>query len=154
MSDRGTGPDLHALVAESNLAEVSCFELSARLGDATSDDLEGVADLGISQELIFGTRDDDAAFRIRIRTLMDVPEGGQVVVGIAGEWDYAPGTASQIAESVMLDFVNNVAIMVLMPFIREHAADLSRRVFGNALMLPMMQRGQIQFDAPASSGLA
>lgn len=46
----------------------------------------------------------------------------------------------------MQEFVNNVAIMHILPYARQSIADLTQRVFSAPLLMPIMQRGELQFQ--------
>lgn len=140
------------VVAASDLIDVSYYELSAKQNDDSAHDApEGDTQLHLAQEMSYGTRDDDQGFRVQIRTTIDAPDQGKVVIGVSAAWQYGGGSASAISRATMLDFVNNVAVMVLFPYIREATSDLTRRVFGSALVLPMVQRGQIGFTEEHST---
>lgn len=57
----------------------------------------------------------------------------------------------ELDEETVLDFANNVGVMALLPFIREAVADLSTRVFGKAVLMPVMQLGSLEFRASPDS---
>ncbi|MBT2503491.1 hypothetical protein [Curtobacterium sp. ISL-83] len=147
MSDVSPSPELRALVQAADLVGISYFELSALRDEGASTTPEGLTELQLSQEMGYGFREDDAAFRVRVRTTVKAPGQGEIVVGLNGEWSYGGGSAKGIEQSTLLDFINNVAMMVLLPYLREATADLSRRVFGSALLLPLIQRGDIEFTS-------
>ncbi|MBT1618129.1 protein-export chaperone SecB [Curtobacterium flaccumfaciens pv. poinsettiae] len=140
------------VVAASDLVDVSYYELAATQNDdSISEAPEGDTQLHLAQEMSYGTRDDDRGFRVRIRTTVDAPDQGKVVIGVSAAWQYAGESAQAISRATMLDFINNVAVMVLLPYIREATSDLTRRVFGSALVLPVIQRGQIGFTEDHAS---
>lgn len=138
---------IREVVDESNLANVTYFELHAVTDDNDVTPPAGEAELHLSQEMSYGFRDDDHGFRVRIRTVIRAPGQGDITVGLSAEWDYTGTSARAIHQELMLEFINGVAIMVLFPYLRESAADLSRRVFGSALLIPTIQRGQVEFLA-------
>lgn len=144
MADGSPTRELIDLVEASELVGVSYFELSASRDEDSTAAPEGSAELQLSQEMGYGYREDDAAFRVRLRTTVRAPGQGDIVVGLSGEWSCA-GSAQAIDQSTMLAFINEVAMMVLLPYLREATADLSRRVFGSALLLPLIKRGDIEF---------
>lgn len=144
-------PTLHDVVEIAELANVTHFELSAvreKAADPTGPAEPDGAELQVSQEMNYSARDDGQAFRVWLRSTVVAPGRGTVVVGVDGEWTYESGDPDAISEPVMLEFINNVAVMVLLPFIRETVADLSRRVFGTGLLLRTWQRGEIIFAKP------
>ncbi|MFJ4295618.1 hypothetical protein [Curtobacterium sp. NPDC089689] len=140
------GITVQDVVDVSDLIDVSYYELSAAQNDNSAPGApEGDTQLHLAQEMSYGTRDDDRGFRVQIRTTIDAPDQGKVVIGVSAAWQYSGESAQAISRATMLDFINNVAVMVLLPYIREATSDLTRRVFGSALVLPMIQRGQIGF---------
>lgn len=65
---------------------------------------------------------------------------------------YRTAEPVQVSEPVLLEFANEVGIMALLPFVREAVADLSTRVFGNAILMPVMQRGELHFESTGNGG--
>jgi len=139
---------LDDLVAGATLTEVAFFELSASRQSVASDvppDGEEVSEMDSQQTMFLDRRKDGRGFRVRLKTEVAPGNLGTIVAGVEGEWDTPTIDQSDVPEDVMLDYINGVAIMVLLPFTREAIADITRRVFGNALLLPVMQRGVINF---------
>lgn len=52
-----------------------------------------------------------------------------------------------VSEEIGLEFVNRVGLFVLMPYLREAIANITLRVFGKPITLPMLRAGQLTFDA-------
>jgi hypothetical protein len=147
--------DLPTLVQHVALGNVRFFELSARLVDTdvpeSQDDADEEAEsIDSTQFLQTDRRDDDGGFRIRVKAVVDVP-GGQVIADAGVEYEIHDYKASDISASVMLDFANDIAVMQLIPFLRHAIADLSQQVFGAPLLLPMLQRGDMHFEAASGT---
>lgn len=58
---------------------------------------------------------------------------------------------SSIDEQTKIDFANDVAILAILPFTRQAIADITARVFGAALLMPIIQRGQLVFGLSDST---
>lgn len=50
-------------------------------------------------------------------------------------------------EAVVPDFITNVAIMIMYPYIRQMIDDLTVRTLGQPLHPPVLERGALSFDA-------
>lgn len=147
--------DLATLVGKVALQSVSFFEVSAVRTEAesdeddhaefesTADDAEGSGAKSV-QYLQTARRDDDLGFRVRLRTEISL-SNGSTTVDAAAEYEIDNGLASNISDEVMMEFANEVAIMQLVPYIRQAVADATQRVFGTPLLLPMLQRGELSF---------
>jgi hypothetical protein len=139
--------ELPQLVDDVELSSISFFELSAVRSENRS---EGTSSAGGSEELepVYflhtAFRDDGAGFRIRIRTEVQA-EIGSIVSDIAIEYDLTSLVPAQIDQTLMFAFVNEVAAMSLVPYIRQSIADITLRVFGASLMMPLVRRGQMTF---------
>lgn len=57
----------------------------------------------------------------------------------------------EIPEDVRLEFANLVGIMALLPFMREAVADMTRKVVGHPVIMPMIKTGDIRFEGDAGS---
>lgn len=139
--------DLQSLVEDVQIGSVTFFEIGAIRSDG--DNLVDPAsdEVSPSYNLQTAHRDDDKGFRVRVRTEVD-SSIGKIVVDVSVDFELESLIASQIKEPTMIDFVNGVAIMVLLPYIRQSIADISQRVFGAALTMPIFKRGEVEFASP------
>ncbi len=98
-----------------------------------------------SFELQIQTPDQDPFdwFSVRVRVSAVFPEGQAAVAARA---IYSHRQAERPSIELLTAFTNEVALMALLPYLRESLADVTRRVFGPPLTMPMFQRGQLQFD--------
>lgn len=120
---------------------ITFYGVSAQLSDA----IEGVVPQpdDIQPSYSLKTFIEPEVLGIRLLTQVTANVGKiEVDVAIA----YRTPEPVQVSEAVLLDFANEVGIMALLPFVREAVADLSVRVFGNAILMPVMQRGGIHFE--------
>lgn len=56
------------------------------------------------------------------------------------------GVTQQAVQKFERHDSNEVGVMTVFPFLRESVSTMSIRVFGQALMLPTIERGQIALD--------
>lgn len=118
--------------------------LVERSDDELSDDDESVP-IEPLHALSLTLRDDESGFRVRFTTDIIVPFGR---IGCDVEAEYEVDGAKIRAQSTgaMAEFVNGVALMHVFPYTRQHLADATARVFGTALLMPIVQRGDISFS--------
>lgn len=106
------------------------------------------SDIEPSYELNTAFRDDGAGFRIILRTAIDLPIG-QIECDVAAEYELQKISVRRIPPEVFDQFVNDVAIMHILPYTRQGISDVTLRVFANPLTMPIMQRGSVRFDVAA-----
>ena len=91
--------------------------------------------------------DADSAFmRVFLRCDVPLPEGDVVVEPFAV---YSiPGTSVDLFddEETVIGFINEVAVMAMLPYVRQGVADMSQRVFEAAVLMPAFPRGAISFN--------
>jgi hypothetical protein len=140
---------LEELVEFSDIESISYFEIAATRVE--SDELlePGDHDEQIQPTHLLQTahRGSEDGFRVRIRTEIEV-DVGSIVVDVAAEYTLVNATTAQITPELMVDFVNKVAVMTLVPYLRNAVADITLRVFGTALTMPIMRRGELEFELP------
>ncbi len=147
-----------ALLDASELMDIGFFELFAArgaMGEDGSRDIvgtgriedveieDGVHDLGV-----YWTDDGD---RILVRFLASLEtEVGEVRVGAQAEYLLNGMRRRDVPVEVEESFVNRVAIMALVPYVRSALADLSGRVFGTTVTLGIVMPGDIAFARKGS----
>ncbi|MEO7016210.1 MAG: hypothetical protein ABI130_11040 [Leifsonia sp.] len=100
-----------------------------------------------SYRLTVTGRDDDRAFRIGLRA--DIKVGtGSITSEIEAEYEFRELCFSAVSEQSRIDFANDVAIMAILPFTRQSIADITVRVFGAPLLMPIVKRGELSFSVP------
>jgi hypothetical protein len=98
-----------------------------------------------SYTLTVDFRDAGDGFRVRLVTDIDTPLGG-ISCGVLGEYGIGQARLRTETSEALTEFINGVALMHLIPYARQSIADLTQRVFGAPLLMPMIQRGQISFS--------
>jgi hypothetical protein len=136
-----SGPisDIHALVDILELSDIVFYALTAERDDVIE---ELPSDPNVNQEFGLRVRHDGREYGARIRAELSLSVG-RVVVDVAAE--YAALEPFDLDQDVAIEFANDVAIMALLPYVREAVSTLTSRVFGQALTMPIVRRGQIQF---------
>ena len=89
---------------------------------------------------------DEIGARLALHLDSDI---GQVDIDIAA--NYVTPQPIVLSREIHLEFANEVAIMALIPFVREAVWSMTQRVFGQAVVMPVMQRGEISFTPEMKS---
>lgn len=131
---------IRTLIEKSDLEGIFFHEFNARRWDQTPEDLgeEDARTLDIGVQYRHGEEDFGIRLNARLRN-----STGEAVVSVAGEYsldDYAP------TKRDVLLFANEVAVMTLFPYLREGVSELTNRVFGDAVLLPVAPRGAIAVE--------
>ena len=134
---------IEQLVEDVQIAAINFYEVSAVRTDDPGDP-EGEADVAPSYLLDTSTSEDGAGFRVRIRTEIDVAFG-HIVVDLGAIYELNSLSALDISPETLIDFVNGISIMTLVPYNRQAIADITQRVFGASLTMPMIKRGELEF---------
>lgn len=95
-------------------------------------------------EPVYGlkTRHVDREIAARLSVRLDQPSW-QIIVDAAVV--YTTEEPIEFSESVLLDFANRIGVMALVPFLRQAIADVSQRVLGEVILMPMMKPGELSF---------
>ncbi|ALE05497.1 hypothetical protein AL755_08425 [Arthrobacter sp. ERGS1:01] len=145
--------DVVALLDEVKLLGISYFELSAsRSEGAPESDGERPGDgeeLDIEPQFTLGFAKANTAerFQIRVKTEIQMPIGA-IVVDIASEYELQDSQVADVTDDLLVAFVNKVAMMTLIPYIRQSVSDLTARVFEVPLVMPMYRQGELTFPPP------
>lgn len=145
--------DIHGLLDAAALETVSFLELSAKRADeeASHDDLfkEESYDIEPQFTLEFAKDLEAGKFRVRIRTQI-VAEPGTIVVDAAAEYAVSGIDVAVVQNELLLEFANRVALFAIIPYLRQGVADMTQRVFGVPLTMPMYRQGELEFTAKSS----
>lgn len=136
------------LVESVELRDVEFYELSARSKAGFGDDVGADEDLEPVFELRVQHRDQ--AYRIRLRVSIALTLG-DVVADIGAVYEL--NEEARIPTAIGLEFANRVGVMALLPYVRESVHTLTTKVFGQALLMPVMRAGQLQFEADTSESI-
>lgn len=151
MLDRATGA-LHDVVRAAKLEDIGYDRLAAErnLGEGEMD-APGVPQFRIS---IRHATDEGQSPRLRVSLGCTISLAvGRIDVEPFAEYSFSEDVAIHLAdEALVLDFVNEIAVMALLPYVRHALSDLSLRVFDGTILMPVMPRGAIRFGALAAEG--
>lgn len=90
--------------------------------------------------------DDGKGFRVKLG--MDIDLGiGEVRVHTAARYR-TEQYEGELTLPLLTEYANEVTIMALLPYHRHAIADLTQRIFGPPLVMPIIQRGEIAFNVP------
>lgn len=127
-----------------NLVDVVFFQVGAtRLEREIEDDDNGPEPGTFNTNWGLKTRHDGREFGVRIRAELET-EFGEIVVDVAAEYE-ATDAFDLPEREVITEYVNNISLMQLFPYVRETVTTLGAKVFGEALVMPTFQRGEIEF---------
>lgn len=150
--------DARQLVEAVELADVGCFELfGARgvvrdgertvVGPGTVDDIK-VLDERHTLEVFW--QSDAGRFLVRLTFELET-DVGDLRVGMQAEWDLGGLAHEDVAIEAEEDFVNKVAVMAIVPYIRAALSDLAIRTFGRNVTLGLIRPGQLEFESKRRS---
>lgn len=78
---------------------------------------------------------------------LETPDGRTRVV-IQGRYSVDREHADAFEMPVAVEYANHVALMALLPYLRQALADLSSRVLDNQILMPIFARGELSFPVP------
>lgn len=144
MTDNDERPILSSaaeiLEAGVNLERIQFLRLEA----AVNEDVESLAAVPDEVSPSYGLkiRQEGREIGTRMSVTLDLISW-KVVVDAAA--DYTLDVDARFADGALLDFANNVGIMALIPYLRQAIADLSQRVTGEVVLMPIIPRGGLVF---------
>lgn len=134
--------ELQELLGRSHLGGITTDELSARRYEtATDSDAGATANLQVTVQ----TRVQGTEFGVRLIAKLNTVIG-EVTGKISANYEITDGDAPD-ARLISI-FANEIGVMAVIPYMREAIAAATGRVFGEALHLPMFQRGEIFSEVP------
>lgn len=135
--------ELIELVGHVQLINISFLELSARRGQEEEPQQEVTPEYALGVER---NDSDERRFRLRLRCSLEFGQGAEVVVEPVAEYAVGEGAVQPISHALVVEYANEVGIMAMIPYLRHAIADLTLRVMGSALTIPVIPRGAIAFD--------
>ena len=144
-------PLLLELVSEAQLRSIEYFELTAKRDPSRSDDPANEGDPALQPEytLAIDMGQDRTTFRLRLRIALATPRG-TIEVEAAAEYtagDFPPG---DLTPTLLAEYANEVGVMAVLPYLRQAIADLTQRVFGASLLMPIIPRGTLAFSVDSA----
>lgn len=149
------GLSLEEFVKRAQLIEVGCYEIFGIRG-ALEDDGERavvgpgpleVGEFEVTHELSVHWGDGDPRFLVRLGASVTC-EAGEVRVGVQAEYELDGLLLDDVAPDVEEEYVNNVSVMTLVPYLREAVAAASLRTLDQPITLGVVQRGALRFTSP------
>lgn len=141
--------ELLALVPLVELKSVDFLDLTARRELDVSPLEDGRVSVEPSYTLGTMVASGGGSFLLRLRVDFS-SEVGNFAAEAAAEYIVTAPESVELNEALLTEFANEVGIMVLLPYLRQAIADLTQRVFGQALLMPQMQRGHLTFAIQGS----
>lgn len=137
--------DLVALVPRVDLDSLTFVDLSARreLDGAISVD----GDIEPRYTLKAERSDDLQRFRLVLTIEISVA-AGDIVASVCAEHTVRGEPSEAPSQRLVVEYANEVGIMAMIPYLRQAIADLTQRVFGSVLLMPVLARGAISFPLP------
>lgn len=145
--------DVPLLTSIDEMLETAQLQLAAIRFDHLSIDLiDNAPQAGVDREdsestpieinCMLGTRQEGKRFGTRFEFRITAPEWQAVIAVIA----YYEGCQEFVlSPEAPADFASRVALMAAYPFVREALSDLTTRVTGTAVLLPLIRPGEITF---------
>lgn len=149
------GLSLEEFVKRANLTEVGCFELFGARGGVEDDGERPVVGPGPLEIGEFETEHnltvywghDEPRMLVRLSATITC-EAGEVRVGVQAEYELDGFSQDDVAADVEEEYVNNVSVMTLIPYLREAVAAASLRTLDQPITLGVVQRGELRFSSP------
>lgn len=139
--------DVRELVQGAQLDKVFCRLASVELLDEEREGGESPLLAGLTIGRRKGSPDDQTRdFRITLDLAAHLPSADLRTVFVA-QYSAPVDLGDLLTDEIITEYANHVAVMTLLPYIRESLADLGRRV-GVNFTLPILQRGQMVFETP------
>lgn len=131
--------------AKLQLADIRFDRLSIDLVENTPQvggDLEDSESTPIEIKCALGTRHEGKRFGTRFEFQFKAAKWQAVIAVIT---DYEGCQEFALSSEAPADFASRVALMAAYPYVREALSDLTTRVTGTAVLLPLIHPGQITF---------
>ena len=139
--------NLEALVKVAELTEIITFELSVKRVEIPKTEPKNPpkqVPVRPNYSLTTATLPDGSGFLIRLAVTIELPIG-QISCDLGAAYKLKSGLDFTLDSSTLIEYSNEVAVMTLLPFVRQSVADLSQRSWGFPLLMPVMPRGALQF---------
>lgn len=89
---------------------------------------------------------DGRQLRVSFGVELDLGMGNVEVTAVV-VFSIRDGLLLQCDSKTVSDFVNDEAIVLLVPFVRETVADITYKTFGNSLFMPLWnEKNSVRFD--------
>lgn len=120
---------------------VQFFRLQAEVNEDNPSEVEIPGELQPSYGLKL--RHEGNELGIRVSVTLDAITS-KIVVDAAV--NYSTAELVNMDEETFLDFANQVGVMAILPYLRQAIADLSQRVLGEVILMPVIPLGGLAFS--------
>jgi len=142
------------LLENLELNDVGCYELTAARGIEHESGREIVGP-GAVTDLVIEDQDEELGVywlggggRLLVRLAFVLrTNAGDLRAGVQAEWDTGPLRRSDVSPDAEEDWVNRVAVMAIVPYIRSAISDLAVRVFGSNIVMPLVRPNELAFTS-------
>lgn len=124
------------LIGDSRLTAIDYHEVSAKRLSPESVQQGDEGNFEIEVQTRFG----EGSFGVRLNGTLAF-SGGEAVASVAGEYELL-NDAKPSMRTVQI-FANEVGVMTVYPYLRESIGNATAKVFGEPVLLPIVDRGQI-----------
>lgn len=142
------------LLENIELSDIGCYELYAARGVERENGREivgpgGVTDLVIEdqdQELGVYWLGEGGRLLVRLAFVLTT-NAGEMRAGVQAEWDTGLLQRSDVSPDAEEDWVNRVAVMAIVPYIRSAISDLAVRMYGSNILMPLVRPNELTFSS-------
>lgn len=147
--------DAREMLERVNLLEVGCYELHGVRGVVGDDGRRQIIGPGPAADLEAQHESHElevfwleSGGRLLVRLSVDLGTNvGEIRVGFQAEWDVADLTRDTVPPEVEEEFVNRVAVMALIPYVRAGISDVATRVLGGNVTMGLIRPGDLEFSS-------
>lgn len=139
---------LGVLTTSAELEEIITFELNVKRAEVLNVELEETPkqfEVQPTYNLTTLTKSDGSGFLIRLALEATLPTG-HLRCEVGSLYKLNSRLGFELTSLDLIEYANEVAVMTLLPFLRQHVADLSQRALGFPLIMPIMSRGSLIFN--------
>ncbi|MEV8029150.1 hypothetical protein [Cellulosimicrobium funkei] len=146
--------DAQDLLARVNLVEVGCYEFSGVRGAAVEGGRKIVGPGPVKDWELEDEEHELGVYwltdggRLLVRLLVALKSNaGEMRVGMQAEWDTGELTRADVPAEVEEEFINRVAVMTLVPYVRAGISDLASRTMGMNVTMSLIRPGDLEFNS-------
>lgn len=135
--------------AELEIANVRFFKIAGEINEGLSQEQVDalVEEGGFEPDYSLKVRHEGRELGVRLQTHLNV---GLAAFDVDAAINYTTSVELDITPAARIDFANEVGLMALLPYVRQAVADISQRILGTALVMPVMPRGSLSFSLDES----
>lgn len=124
-----------------DITGVTFYQVSAELRDSVSGEDPEVGTIVPTYALKTLVEGDHVGVRLHVHLEAEIG-----VADVDAAVAYKTPYPVSMTEAVKLEFANEVGVMALVPYLREAISTITQKVFGEAVLMPVFQRGELWFS--------